>query len=182
MSEEFTDGFPTFVGDAEFAFGINVAGQDTGQHVAGGSAGEFDLGFIFAPEFFIFSQIRPIFRGVFGIDLVGVISQQDRLFDDGVVVAVRVIQTGADFIGPGRGVEGHDDSAGDEVVPDDGVQTEHNVTRGGGTFVDQTLLYGTGAFFNDGQGIAIGSGAFFQPVGTAGGTVIVNKRAIPFFV
>ena len=74
MSKESFDCGPSFIGDAQLAVGINVTGQDAGKDVAGGAAGQLDLGFILGPELFVFPEIRPVLRSIFRSNLVGIIS------------------------------------------------------------------------------------------------------------
>ena len=170
MSKESFNSGPAFIGDAQLAVGINVTGQDAGKNVACGAAGQLDLGFILGPELFVFPEIRPVLRSIFRSNLVGIISEENGLLHDGIVVTIGIVQTFADFGGPGGRIDLGDDVAGDKIVPDDGVETENDVAGGGCAFVNQTLLDCTGAFFNDGQFEAVLSCTLTKPVRTSGRT------------
>ena len=133
------DGVPAFLCNAQITVGVGIAGQDTGDDIADRAAAQTGQVLVLLIELRLGPQVGPIGGSLILGELVLIVDQQNSLLDDCMVVALVIVQTGGNLVCPLRH-EGDQDVLGLQGLPDDRVQTEHNVSNGRSLLSQQTVL------------------------------------------
>ena len=94
------DGIPAFLCNAQITVGVRIAGQDTGDDVADCAAAQTGQVLVLLIELRLGPQVGPIGGSLILGELVLIVDKQNRLLDDGMVVALVVVQTGGDLVCP----------------------------------------------------------------------------------